>query len=459
MKRRVVIAAPHSGSGKTMITCAFIEACKARKMKVCAFKCGPDYIDPMFHQEILGVPSKNLDLFFTDQERTRELFCQENEGDISVIEGVMGLYDGIGGISEEASTYHLAKTLEAPIILVVDAHGMGRSIIPFLKGFLDYDKAHLIRGVILNKTTKSFGAIIAPIIEEELGLKVLGFFPKQEGLFVESRHLGLTLPGEQKSLYENVKKASRVLEESVDLDGILSIVQEVPELEVKKKARDFETGSFTIGVAKDEAFCFYYEDNLRLLREVGADIIYFSPLHDETLPEGLSGLLLGGGYPELHLEELSQNESMKESIRDAILGGMPSLAECGGFMYLHQQIIGENPHKGYNMVGLLEGSCEKKSRLVRFGYASFWERGTSFLPEGVEIRGHEFHYYDSSNNGEDVMAKKPGGNRSWEACHVNHFHWWGFPHLYYESCPEFVDNFARKCRAYQEKNDISTKKS
>jgi len=450
--KRFVLAAPKSGSGKTMITCGMIAALKKRGLKVQSFKCGPDYIDPMFHREVLGVPSKNLDLFFTDEEKTRQLFYRDNRADISVIEGVMGLYDGLGGISEEASTYHLAKTLKASIILVVDAHGMGRSLVAELKGFLAYDTAHLIQGVILNKITKGFFELIKPVIEKELKLSVVGFFPKQENLAIESRHLGLTMPGEQEQLLEKVNQAAEVLEECVNLESILQLMSEEP---VEKEAgnegmksgikQQPEGHSVKIAVARDEAFCFYYEDNLRLLKEAGAELVFFSPIHDEKLPEGTKGLLLGGGYPELFAKELAENLSMLRSIGQAIENGIPSLAECGGFMYLHESMMGEGG-KIYEMVGAVKGSCEKKQRLIRFGYASFEEKNPCFLSQGSIIKGHEFHYYDSTDNGAAVRAKKPTGNRSWEACHVGENHWWGFPHLYYESCPEFVTYFVKQCR-------------
>ncbi|MBE5901777.1 MAG: cobyrinate a,c-diamide synthase [Lachnospiraceae bacterium] len=452
--KRFVLAAPKSGSGKTTITCGMIAALKKRDLKVQSFKCGPDYIDPMFHREVLGVPSKNLDLFFTDEEKTRQLFYRDNRADISVIEGVMGLYDGLGGISEEASTYHLAKTLEAPIILVVDAHGMGRSLVAELKGFLEYDTAHLIQGVILNKITKGFFELIKPVIEKELQLSVVGFFPKQENLAIESRHLGLTMPGEQEQLLEKVNQAAEVLEECVNLESILQLMSEEP---VEKEAgnEDAKSGKnkqpVRIAVARDEAFCFYYEDNLRLLKEAGAELVFFSPIHDEKLPEGTKGLLLGGGYPELFAKELAENLSMLRSIRQAIENGIPSLAECGGFMYLHESMMGEDG-KNYEMVGAVKGSCEKKQRLIRFGYASFEEKNPCFMPQGSLIKGHEFHYYDSTDNGAAVRAKKPTGNRSWEACHVGENHWWGFPHLYYESCPEFAQQFVTVCGSWKTKS-------
>ncbi|MBE5905552.1 MAG: cobyrinate a,c-diamide synthase [Lachnospiraceae bacterium] len=445
--QRVVIAAPGSGNGKTMITCALIRALQKEGLSVRSFKCGPDYIDPMFHREVLGVPARNLDLFFTDEEKTRQLFLLENNADISVIEGVMGLYDGLGGVSDEASTYHLARTLQAPIVLVVDAHGMGRSVIPYIKGFLDYDSEKLIRGVILNKTTKSWVSMIAPLIEKELGIAVLGFFPKQEGLVIESRHLGLTMPGEQEQLLSRIDEAATVLAESVKLSEILRISEAAPLLQQGIPMTVPQIKEVRIAIAKDEAFCFYYEDNLRLLKEAGAELIPFSPLHDDALPESVQGILLGGGYPELYAKELSENESMRTSIRRALASGMPSVAECGGFMYLHEAIVDE-AGKRYPMVGAISGTCEKKERLVRFGYASFTEKQPAFLSPGSEIRGHEFHYFDSTQNGADAVAKKPTGKRSWEACHIGENHWWGFPHLYYESCPDFVTHFVDVCKMY-----------
>ncbi|SFQ47363.1 cobyrinic acid a,c-diamide synthase [Lachnospiraceae bacterium XBB1006] len=444
---RIVIAAPGSGSGKTMFTCALLRALQKKGLSVRSFKCGPDYIDPMFHREVLGVPARNLDLYFTEEEKTRQLFLLQNDVDITIVEGVMGLYDGLGGISEEASTYHLAKTLQAPIVLVVDVHGMGRSVIPYIKGFLDYDSQKLIQGIVLNKTTKSWASMIAPVIEKELGIAVLGFFPKQEGLVIESRHLGLTMPKEQKQLLLRVDAAASVLEESVPLGKIVEIAKRAPALQSAAVLHPAKKQNVRIAVARDEAFCFYYEDNLRLLEEMGAELVYFSPIHDATLPEHVQGLLLGGGYPELYAKNLSENEGMRTAIFNAIAQGMPSVAECGGFMYLHETITDEAGQR-YPMVGVIAGSCEKKEGLVRFGYASFTEKQAFFLPAGAQIRGHEFHYYDSTVNGTDVVARKPTGKRSWEACHIGENHWWGFPHLYYESCPEFASHFVKECNLF-----------
>ena len=452
---RILLAAPKSGSGKTLITCAMLRALSLRGKKVQAFKCGPDYIDPMFHQRVIGVPSRNLDLFFTGEEETRALFLEDNDADVSVIEGVMGLYDGLAGTQEEASSYHLASVLNAPVILIINARGMGRSILAEIAGFQAMDHEGLIRGVILNQVTESFFKSIAPLIEKERGIKALGYFPVKKDLELQSRYLGLKLPGEISELQEKVTQAAAILEETVSLDQILEMAKEQAQA-YPLTAKSFSwlskepSKKIRIGVALDEAFCFYYEDNFKLLQKAGAELIFFSPLHDKKLPENLQGILLGGGYPELLAKELSANDAMRKAIRSAIEKGMPSLAECGGFMYLHDEIIAEDG-KAYPMAGVLHGSCKNTGKLVRFGYASF------HLPEPLDplrletnvIRGHEFHYYDSDVCGEDLMAEKPVTGRSWKCGHFGENHLWSYGHLYYPSQPEFAAWFVRQCGKYQ----------
>ncbi len=448
---RIVIAATKSGSGKTTITCGLLKALSIRGKKVAAFKCGPDYIDPMFHSEIVGVPSKNLDLFFTEEERTKELFLKNNDSDISVIEGVMGLYDGLGGVSETASTYHLAKTLQAPIILVINAHGMGRSILAEIKGFLDYDQEHLIKGVILNCVSGSFFSMMKPLIEEEAGIKVFGCFERQKETLVESRYLGLKLPGEINNLKEGVTKIAQELEQTVSIDDILALASTAPMLSCNLSKIDKKTEKqIRIAVAFDEAFCFYYKDNLSLLEENGAQLNYFSPIHDEKLPENVQGLILGGGYPELYVDALAKNESMKRSILQALEKGMPSLAECGGFMYLHQGIRTKEGIS-YPMVGAIEGECSYQGKLVRFGYLSIEDINGEYEESGkhIKIRGHEFHYFDSENNGSDGESIKPVTGKKWKSAHIDKNHWWGFAHLYYPSNIDLVKSFVKKCWNYE----------
>ena len=457
---RIMIAAPQSGSGKTLITCALLQALKEKNYYLESFKCGPDYIDPMFHKTVLGISSRNLDPFFTEDSITRMLLAKgQDSRDLAVIEGVMGLYDGLGGIREEASSYALAKATNTPIILTVNARGMGRSLLALLSGFLQYDTDHLIKGVILNQTPSSFASVLSKEIEETFHIPVVASFPVRDDVRIESRHLGLVMPYELEDIQSRLKIASQVLCENANIEQILEIAKSAPKLEydVKRDIKQKLTEkTIRIGVARDEAFCFYYEDNLDLLKSLGAKLIFFSPLHDDTLPKDLDGILFGGGYPELYLKELEENESMRNSVKSAIENKMPSLAECGGFMYLHDTIF-DSEKKPYKMAGVIHACCMKKERLVRFGYLTLNSKTDSFLQKGETIRGHEFHYYDSEDNGECAIAKKPVGTRSWECVHAGSDHWWGFAHLSYYSNPKFAEKFAEACRSYKT-NKIAKKK-
>lgn len=452
---RVMIAAPKSGSGKTTITCAILQNLKDMGKQVVSYKCGPDYIDPMFHQRVIGIPSKNLDTFFTGENDTRKLLLKNRTGEeIAVIEGVMGLYDGLGGVREEGSSYHLAKVTKTPIILVVDAKGMGRSVIPLIAGFLAYDTEHLIRGVILNRMSKSYYEIIKPLIEAELQIRVLGYLAERQQLQIQSRHLGLHLPGEIKEIQRQLEVAAEELQKSVSIETIIQIAASAETIEIEKITETTEKITSTelitkplIAVARDEAFCFYYEDNLLLLKEYGADIAYFSPLHDKELPEGSSGLLLGGGYPELYAKELEENTAMRKEIKAAVESGMPVVAECGGFLYLHTAIRDRDGHP-YQMAGVLPAACQDTKKLVRFGYIELEEKESNFLEVGTRIKGHEFHYFDSEKNGEDCIAIKPVTGRTYPCVIEKENVWMGFPHLYYPSNPSFADHFVKKAEQY-----------
>lgn len=453
---RVMLAAPKSGSGKTTITCALLKALKDNGQSVVSFKCGPDYIDPMFHKKVIGIPSKNLDTFFTDENLTKELFLRNlNEDNFAVIEGVMGLYDGLGGIREEGSSYHLAKVTNTPIILVIDAKGMGRSIIPMIAGYLSYDKEHLIQGVILNKMSKSYYDVIKPLIEIELNISVLGCFPDQKDIQIQSRHLGLILPDELSDIQQQLSSLSDEFKKTVDIEAINDIANQAKEIDITYN--DLRTNGYdsnntssspVIAVAYDEAFCFYYEDNLSLLKDYGARIEYFSPLHDKKLPDECDAILIGGGYPEIYADELSKNICMLKSVKCAFDKGLPIVAECGGFMYLHEELT-DAEGITYKMVGAIDGRCEYKGKLVRFGYVNIKEKQTNFLREGEHIRGHEFHYYDSTNNGDDCIIQKPVTGREYESVIEGDNLWAGFPHLYYPSNPSFAKMFVQKAVEYK----------
>ena len=462
---RFMIAAPKSGSGKTMITCALLQLLKDSGKNVLSYKCGPDYIDPMFHKKVLGVPSKNLDTFFTDEKTTVQLFLDERaDGDFAVLEGVMGLYDGLGGIYEQGSSYHLAKVTQTPIILVVDAKGMGKSVLALIAGFLQYDTHHLIKGVLLNRMSKGYYDIIKPLIEKELSVKVVGYFPEQKDIGLSSRHLGLVMPDELSDIKKQLNETADRLKKTIDMGLLIDIAEEADEIcdsgsadvyneksigncDQNEFSQNKAINTVNIAVAMDEAFCFYYEDNLRMLEKCGAQLLYFSPLHDTCLPEDCDAMLLGGGYPELYAKELSKNVSMLNAIKKAFRAGMPMVAECGGFMYLHTYI--HNQNCVFDMAGALDGECHFKGKLVRFGYIELEEKHSNFLPPDEKIRAHEFHYYDSTDNGADCIATKPATGRSYDCVISRDNYWLGFPHLYYPSNPHFAESLVRKAYEYR----------
>ena len=416
-KGRVMIAAPKSGSGKTSVTIALLENLKKRNVKVCSFKCGPDYIDPLFHKSVLGIPSFNLDTFFTDEKTTREIFeIHSSDYDFAVMEGVMGLFDGLGGIREEGSSYHLARVTKTPVILVVDAKGACKSIIPMIAGFKAYDKEDLIKGVILNRTSESVFNIVAPLIEKELSIKALGFIPEKKDAIIPSRHLGLFTPDDEEKVRNVIEILSAEFVKNVSFDEIEKIA------------------------AGDG--CLIYEDNIRLLEENGADIVYFSPLHDEAVPKDADAILLTGGYPEEYLEDLSKNKSMMDSIKELHGKNIPIVAECGGFMYLHKTIEDRDKER-YETVGIIDANCVFTGKSVRFGYIEIKEKKASFL-NGEAIKGHEFHYYDSERNGDSCIVTKPVSGKQYESIIENDNMFVGFPHLYYPSNPSFAKNLVKK---------------
>ncbi len=453
---RFMIAAPKSGSGKTMMTCGLLNAFLLRKLSCRSFKCGPDYIDPMFHKYVLNIEGGNLDTFFLEEEQVRDQFLDQAKGaGISVIEGVMGYYDGVGGDTTQASSYQVACALDAPVVLVLDCKGASLSLAAVVKGFLEYRKNSHIKGVILNRTSSVMAKRLTPVMEE-LGVKVYGYLPEcEEGSF-GSRHLGLVLPGELKGLKDQLDQLAMTLESTIDLEGLLKLARDanpLPPSHEGSKGRISRTApekEVLIGLALDEAFCFYYQENLKLLEEMGARLIPFSPLHDKNLPSGICGLLLGGGYPELYGRELSENKSMLLEIKKAWKRGLPILAECGGFMYLHDQLETKD-HKTYSMAGVIDGSVFPTERLLRFGYIEVFPReDTLLLKKGESIRGHEFHYWDSTNNGTYMEAKKPGRKKSWDCVHGKGNLLAGFPHFYYPSNPELPKRFVEACKGIRE---------
>lgn len=450
---RILLAAGSSGSGKTLITCGLLEALVERGLKTASFKCGPDYIDPMFHSRVIGTKSRNLDTFFTGSEVTKYLLTRNaRDCEIAVMEGVMGFYDGVAGTTTTASAYDLAKVTDTPVILIVNSRGMSVSLAAYVKGFLEYKKDSHIKGVIFNQMSPMLYPRMKKLLEEELGVAVLGYVPKVEDCVIESRHLGLVLPDEIPELKDRLHKLAGVLEETLDIDRILELAGEAPGLLDAKpeSVTDFRLSEpVRIGVAEDEAFCFFYADNFRLLGEMGAEIVPFSPMEDKQLPDDLDGLLLYGGYPELNGKKLEQNTTMKDMIREKLKAGMPCMAECGGFMYLHEEMEGMDGNF-YQMAGVIPGKAYRTPKLSRFGYVTLTQKKPALGMEDFgEIPAHEFHYFDSENCGGDFHAAKPESKRGWDCIHGTDTMLAGFPHLYYYGNPEVPKAFLKKCLAYK----------
>ncbi|HBA64157.1 MAG TPA: cobyrinic acid a,c-diamide synthase [Lachnospiraceae bacterium] len=450
---RMMIAAPKSGSGKTLVTCGILKVLQKR-MQVTSYKCGPDYIDPMFHEKVLHTPSKNLDTYFSGEDLTRQLLAEDAmDKDMAVMEGVMGYYDGVGGISTQASSYDLARVTRTPVVLVVDGRGSSVSLAALLRGFLTYRKPSYIKGVIFNQISEGMYPRLKALVEKELPLKVYGYLPNMKEVEFKSRHLGLVEPDELTEIEEHLTAIGEQCEKTLDIEGLIRMAKDAPVLECRSSMHYvlFSLAKVRLAVAKDEAFSFYYKDNLKLLETLGAELVYFSPLRDDKLPEGVHGLLLGGGYPELHARELSENIYMKASIYNALEEGMPCIAECGGFLYLQEAI--RNPEgEEYAMVGYLPGKSRYTGKLGRFGYLEL-ESGEACLfgGTGLKIKGHEFHYMDSSDNGKSFRAVKPKSDRSWICGHGTETLYAGFPHLYLYSNIDAAKKFMKKCKKYKKK--------
>ena len=446
-----LLAAPRSGSGKTTMTCALLMALKRRGCAPCAFKSGPDYIDPMFHRAVLGVESRSLDLYFSAPETVRTLYAKGAAGHgAAVCEGAMGFYDGLGGVSDRASAWHLADTLGLPVLLVVEPKGQSLTLAAELKGLKNFRTPSHIAGILLNNCTARMHALLAPMLEEETGLPVLGFLPKLPEAVIGSRHLGLYTAAEVENLQQKLALLADAAEEHIDWPRLLALCEkEPPALPVQPET---PPARVRIAVAQDEAFCFTYAETLEAFRDAGAEVVFFSPLRDTALPENIGGLYLPGGYPELHARELSENTSLLREIKRKIESGLPTAAECGGFLYLGQSLT-DAEGQSWPMVGVLPGEAKDAGRLVRFGYATLSADSDSMLfRAGESFPIHEFHHWDSTANGTALAAKKPVGGAAWRCGSVNEHFYAGFPHLYWAGTP-LPQRFAAAAENYRRDHD------
>ena len=472
----VMISAMESGTGKTVMSCALMLALKRCGLKVRAYKAGPDYLDPMYHSAVLEEPARNLDLFLQGEEGVKRSFAKA-KGHLAVLEGAMGFYDGVGG-SDRASAWDLARLLELPVLLVVKPGGSSLTLAAQLEGLLRFREESRICGYLLSRCREARAEKLTAMLERETGLPVLGWLPPMEEAVWESRHLGLFRPEEIENLKSRAEKLAERLEENADLDRILAIARsagdpgdratgtrtgsgfemdEAPDERLSDQHRDKSEGTgietilpeaqapCRVAVAADEAFCFRYEDSLDALRDAGAEILFFSPLRDETLPQNTDGLWLPGGYPELYAGALSENGSMRESIRQAVEKGLPTIAECGGFLYL-QERLRDRDGNSRPMCGVLPGEGYPTGSLQRFGYVSLsTERDSLLFRSGESIPCHEFHHWDSDFCGTDLEAVGSDG-RTRRCAVTGESLYAGFPHLHLAGEAPMAERFIAACR-------------
>ena len=453
---RLMLAATGSGSGKTTLTCAVLQAFVNRGLKTSSFKCGPDYIDPMFHTEVIGTKSRNLDLFFFSENTANFLLLKNSVGcDIAVMEGVMGFYDGVGG-TEHASSYHLAAATKTPVVLVLSVRGMALSAAAIVRGFATLRGDSNIKAVVLNHCSKASYPMLKQLIEEETGIHVAGYLPTLSGCLLESRHLGLVTAAEVQNLRKKLAVLAQQAEETLELGFLQELAQNAPKLNFTppQLPAPLQGKPFRVAIARDKAFCFYYEDSLELLHELGAELIPFSPLSDSALPQGICGVLLGGGYPELYAKKLAENTSLLGDIHEKLTFGLPCIAECGGFLYLHK-MLEDADGESFKMVGVIDADAVNAHKLNHFGYVTLTASSNNMLcKSGGKMPAHEFHYWQSSSDGEGFMAEKPTGNRFWQGVYTTQSLYAGFPHLHFYSQPSFAKNFLLQCESYRRACDF-----
>lgn len=448
---RIMISAAGSNNGKTTVTSAILKAFTMKGKKLAAFKAGPDYIDPMFHSRVIKVTSRNLDKFMMGENNCKYIFSKNSNGaEISIIEGVMGYYDGIG-TDTSGSSYELAAILNCPVVLVINPNGMAASVCAIIEGFKSFREKSNIKGVILNGVSNAMYEYYRKIIESNTNVRVYGYMPRLSDCMVESRHLGLVTAEEIGNLESIIEKLGEQALRTIDLDGLYLLAASTDPIKYEEPRINY-IGKTRIAVAYDKAFCFYYEDNLDILAEMGAEVIKFSPLKDKELPGDIGGLYIGGGYPELYVEELSGNKSMLDDIKSKVAAGLPTFAECGGYMYLMENFIDKNGDKDgkvYSFAGAIEGNSCMTGSLKRFGYITLTSRNDNLMCKtGESINGHEFHYSDSSNTGDSFLAAKPESDRSWMTIIADDTKFVGYPHINFMGNLKFAENFMKKSIEY-----------
>lgn len=456
--KKIMVSATSSSVGKTTFACGLMRAISNRNKKVQPFKVGPDYIDTEYHFRASKVKSRNLDEFMLPQEEIKYIFEQNSKDkDISIIEGVMGFYDGYGASKDYCSSANISKILKCPVILIIDAKAMAASSAAIVYGFVNLDKDVNISGIILNNVnTESHYNILKSSIEQYCNVKVLGRLPKDEKFTLSSRHLGLTPSFEIGELDEQLDYLSSKIEEYIDVDKILEIA-ECKSLDYEEKRRDNikNITSIKLALAYDKAFNFYYKDNLDLLEHMGVKLIKFSPLNDDCVPE-CDGIYIGGGFPEVFAKELSENKAIRDHIKQLSESGMPIYAECGGLMYLGENVedMEGNIHQ---MTGIFEGTSFMKNKLQRFGYCEGTAKfKTTISDENDIVKGHEFHYsvfqseFKNAYDMKKIMSN--GEEKKWQGGYFKNKTLASYLHTHFCSDYNIAINFIKNIEAFRKKD-------
>ena len=433
-KKAFMVSAMKSGSGKTLITLGLINIFKKMGKTVSIYKTGPDYIDTMYHEKIAESPSTNLDPFFLEPEyrpgELKNLFFKNFLYDTAIIEGAMGLFDGVYGEGKRCSACIVSEEIGVDVILVVDMDELEK-LEEYLNKF-----SNRVRAVIVNKLPPDCDIELLKAKINAMDLVLLGYLYMDESYRIESRHLGLYEP--QKDIFSIVDRVSEQLEKSLDFDAFYKFIVKIESSDNFTAKSDPKIPKYRLAFAYDEAFSFTYEENIEVLKEYGFEIVKFSPIHDKKLPDNIDAIWLSGGYPELYANELSSNTSMLNSIKEA--KNIPIIAECGGFIYLHKYFE-DSSDETFEGVGLIDGKAFKTQKLVRFGYIEIEAKSDSFLMrKNQKIRSHEFHYYDSTNNGEYAHAVKANKSKEWNCINAYENIFAGFPHIYLRGYEFLVEN-------------------
>lgn len=451
-QKRIVIAGTGSGVGKTTLTIGLMAALKKKGLIVQGFKCGPDYIDPSYHTAVTGRPSRNLDSWMLTSTQVKEIFIHgSNQADISIIEGVMGFLDGKDPCSNKGSTAEISCITQSPVILVVNCASMARSAAAIVKGFQCLSDGANIVGVVANKVgSEGHFQLVRTAIEQECGIPVIGYLKKELDIEIPERHLGLIPSIERGELDLFFTQLSSLVTKTIDLERLLSLADGNSLTAPTSIFKEEEKGIVNIAVAKDAAFNFYYPENLEILQRHGANLLYFSPLKGEEIPGEADGLYIGGGFPEEFVEELGLNVPVRESIKAKVDDGMPTLAECGGFMYLTEGITTKEG-SFHEMVGVIPGLVKMQDHLVALGYREISGLAGNFLlNDNNKARGHEFHYSTYEPNGSVPYAYETKGMRGTiKEGYVSNQLVAGYTHIHFASCPTLVKNWIDACSVYK----------